>query len=55
MFGRGHPETERESAVPVVGEDPVGRGSEERSGGRSDRLMAGGADLEEGLVLPLSG
>ena len=44
-----------QGAIPVVGEDPIGLRPEQSGGGGGDRLVAGGTDLEESLVLPLQG
>ena len=51
--GQAQPGGQR--AVPVVGIDPVGLRPEQGGGSRGDGFVAGRADLEERLVLPLQG
>ena len=52
-LGGGHPELEHQRPVPVVGVEPVVPGTHGHAGGHQDGLVAGPADLEEDLVLPL--
>ena len=47
------PELQAERAVAVVGEEPVVARLEDHAGRGEHRLVAGAADLEEDLVLPL--
>ena len=49
----GVAESEAESAVAVVGEEPVVAGLHGEGGGDEERLMAGTGDLEEDLLLAL--
>ena len=55
LLESGQAQPGRQRAVPVVGIDPVGLRPEQGGGGRGDGLVAGRADLEERLVLPLQG
>ncbi len=48
---RRHAETEDESAVPVVGEEPVVAGAQRPGEAEQQRLVAGARDLEEHVAL----
>jgi hypothetical protein len=48
-----HSDGEAQSAVAIVGEKPVVPRTERQCGSHLQRLVAGGGDLEEDLLLPL--
>ena len=53
LLGGGKTGAGGERPVPVIDEGPVGPRAQQRPGGGGHRLVAGGTDLEERLVLPL--